>query len=263
MSCNIRRLRAFTLVELLVVIGIIALLISILLPSLTKARESAKNAKCLSNLHQIAIALQIYANDNKDQVPVGCSAGTSTQNQWWAGYWMTDGGYGMWGCLYNAKLMNEPRIYFCPNQNDPRFAYDDPQNNPWPTDATWNSLSMRTRIGYTFRPSVVWTFTSTSATPNTDLVRLSIELNKKAMVSDIVGIPGNTVALTNIHKNHLNVLYSDRSARGVDHAAYDSIQLSLSTQSTSTVATTVRGTYYDYGYLGYNTIWDNFDGYNR
>src|ERR1041384_3278762 len=60
---------AFTLVELLVVIGIIAVLISILLPTLNQAREKARAVQCLSNERQIAMAVIAFANENFGLMP--------------------------------------------------------------------------------------------------------------------------------------------------------------------------------------------------
>jgi prepilin-type N-terminal cleavage/methylation domain-containing protein len=61
--------RAFTLVELLVVIGIIAVLVAILLPALTRARTQAKNVQCKSQLRNLGQALVLYANENKGRIP--------------------------------------------------------------------------------------------------------------------------------------------------------------------------------------------------
>jgi len=64
------RCRAFTFVELLIVVAVIAVLTALLLPALIQSKEAGRSTGCLGNLHQIGLSLQIYVQDNQNMLPV-------------------------------------------------------------------------------------------------------------------------------------------------------------------------------------------------
>jgi len=78
-----RNCKAFTLVELLVVIAIIALLMSILMPALSKVRKQAKVIVCQSNLKQLGTCFQMYLGDNQGHFQEGFMGDKSCQSHWW------------------------------------------------------------------------------------------------------------------------------------------------------------------------------------
>jgi prepilin-type N-terminal cleavage/methylation domain-containing protein len=104
-----RRSRGFTLVELLVVIGIIAILIAMLLPALNRAREQARRVRCLSNMRQLTIAWLNYAQAHKGKI-CGSNTGRSPWDWVLAGDDLNSlkGGV-IWPYVNNAE------VFHCPN----------------------------------------------------------------------------------------------------------------------------------------------------
>jgi prepilin-type N-terminal cleavage/methylation domain-containing protein/prepilin-type processing-associated H-X9-DG protein len=105
---QIRRQPAFTLTELLVVIGIIAILISILLPTISAARGRAMRLACMSNLRQLGICMYTYANTFHDRLPNGNSPEVGIDYDG-ANRVMTD---------FNLEFVKDPAIFHCPAQSD-------------------------------------------------------------------------------------------------------------------------------------------------
>jgi len=124
-----KKVRAFTLVELLVVVTIISLLVSILTPSLQRAKGLAKEAVCLTRLHGFMNAIYMYAGANRGRIPIGpddpmsppmppLPYNTVASNQLWIGSLKT---YNGCGGLIKAEIPTED-FFFCPGDTsgDPK-----------------------------------------------------------------------------------------------------------------------------------------------
>lgn len=188
-----RHQAGFTLIEVLVVISIISLLISILVPSLRKARESAKKTQCLSNLHAIFLANAMYVGD-QGRLPY--LNNLPNEGTWQYNYIIWDGEDfdQCFGPLARpGGIVHYIRQFYCPLQQD-RHHMLSTELNPWPVEPV-----LHTRAGYGRRHGL--------SGHSFSEIRRTI-----AFAADVLHLPS---LVRSAHKTGVNVVYADGHAQWV------------------------------------------------
>ena len=266
MSKKVRR-QAFTLVELLVVIGIIAVLISILLPTLSKAREQAHRAQCLSNQRQIITSIIMYAGDNKGTLPgpvlpvvldpysvnVILPATTSLLYQWG-----DTSGFYQARMLSNVDLLQKylggvdtRNVWFCPSSESIRAAvgagtgmfagkplgFGYALNNSSATGSTNTALASYNLNNQYYFGS--WT------SSNTTLQKTPKKINAlQAIIAPSQGLNGNTSVVDGtiqyVHDPSKTWLVSDIDGRNLGSDASATVCLCTGVSSDNSIAKNAR-----------------------
>ncbi len=215
-----RRRSAFTLIEVLVVVAIIALLIAILLPALSRAKEVSRRSVCGSQQHQLGIAIQLYAASFKGSIPIGCYGPDGQDILSQSNYiiWNRNN-YQSMGLVVQGRFIPDHKVFYCPSGRPEFGLYNTPGN-------LWLTAGTVTRMGYAMRPEVAFDGPNTTGYPAWKLTdphpfytkkpknqvpypRIDHYKGKVAVLADI----SSSWPHKNVHLDGFNVSFCDGSAR--------------------------------------------------
>ena len=212
----------FTLIELLAVIAIIAVLAALLLPGLAAARKVARKAACISNLRQIGIAIHAYAGDYDGSIPYGPKAPPFTSP---ADFYpstgaptalisLRSGAPAALGLLLRDHLASQPRVLFCPGNDQ-----------PLETDAELANVGMNQAIGsYFYRHGGTTALFDKPGQPPPEHIRLDnlgknrngLPISALVIDSNFLSPPGmetfNVHTRTHHQERFSNILFADGHA---------------------------------------------------
>ena len=177
------RIKGFTLIELLVVISIIALLLSIMMPSLSRAKELARRTVCASDQKSIGTAIMVYANKNNDLLPKSYyMTGGNLPSASYTLFYLDPAAKISWspkkriaivggkdqifnfGYLFTNNIIENPKVFYCPSTPHPvemsgpysvSYRYEQysndgtfPWNNSFEDTTAWNRFTVRSSYNY-------------------------------------------------------------------------------------------------------------------
>jgi hypothetical protein len=198
-----------------------------LIPTLNKAREASLRAACASNLRQLGLMYQLYANGYNDYAPLGCVKSSGGQQKAWnyVVFINRDGAVRttLMGWLVDANLFKDPKAFFCPAERYDQWEMNGTEilPNPWPFHPP-----DETKFGYGGRPAIAW---QTPPLPDAPKFYNSLDKpahmpkwSKQKNVAVLTEILVNKHCLKTRHKTGVNVLYGNGAVKWVpaSHFAY-------------------------------------------